>query len=148
MTCLYANYIYAMLLAIQYSNVQVCILARIQVHLFFEGEKLLLQIWGVFVRFCLFSKICSFLLERHFREIERCPICWFISQMAATATAKLIWRQEPAGSSRSPTWVQGPKDLSPAQLLSQAIMRKLEGEMSTWAQTGTDMGSQHLTRKD
>ena len=64
--------------------------------------------------FFFFLKIYLFLFERQMyreedRQRGRCSVWWFTPQVAAMAGAELFQTQEPGTSSRSSTWVQGPK---------------------------------------
>ena len=52
--------------------------------------------------------------------------------MAATAGAEPIQIREPVASSRSPTGLQGPKDLGHPLLLSQATDSVLDGKQNSW----------------
>ena len=49
---------------------------------------------------------------------------------------------KPGASSRSPTWVQGPKALGHPRLPSRATGRELDGKRGCRDRTGTHMGSQ------
>ena len=75
-------------------------------------------------------------------ETGRSSVRLFPPQVTAKAGAVSIWSQEPdTSSSRSPTWVQGPKVLGHLRLLSQATGRELEGKRGFRDRTDAHMGS-------
>ncbi|XP_051675846.2 sodium channel and clathrin linker 1 isoform X3 [Oryctolagus cuniculus] len=65
-------------------------------------------------------------MKQNYKEVEneRSSIPWFTLQMSTTPRAGLIRSQEQRASSRSPTQMQGPKDLGHLLLLTQAIAEK------------------------
>ena len=70
---------------------------------------------------------CRIIDRERERQRERSSTHWFTPQMASVAGARLIGSQEPGASSRSPTRVQGPKDLDHLPLLSQAMAESWMG---------------------
>lgn len=63
------------------------------------------------------------------REIE--TFAGFTPQMAIWVRAGPDQHQNPGVSSGAPTWMQGPKQVGCAPLVSQIIIRKLDGRCSS-----------------
>ena len=63
------------------------------------------------LKFILFPLQCQIYREED-RQRGRSSLWWFTPQVNSMAGTVLIHSQEPGISSRSPTWVQGPKALT------------------------------------